>query len=453
MKNFAEKFLSKNPKLKKIEFIYVDFNGIARGKSASPKTLIKAVDGGLKMPVSSYVLDIWGDNPKGTGLVMTTGDGDATCRVVENTLALTPWSSNRTAQCLVSMEDNDGNAIYADSRNVLKNVLSRFDDLGLRPVIAPEIEFYLIDKQLTKHGHPQMPLIPGTNRRYREVQLLNLNVMDDFEDFFDLVDKSAKSLAIPSETAIAECAPGQFEINLLHHDDPLLMADQAFLMKRSIKNCAKKFNLNATFMAKPFSEEAGNGMHAHLSIIDKKGNNLFKLDSKNQPIGIFADSIARLLNTTPDFLSFYASHSNSYRRLVHNADHAPTTLSWGHENRTALIRIPEASESATRLEFRLPSADSNPYLVFASILSSVLSGIQNKYPLSKETLGNSHAQHKPELGITWREAVAKTSKSKVVKEFFGEQFQKSFQVVKEHEISRFESTVTDFEYNSYLRHL
>ena len=119
------------------------------------------------MPVSSYVLDIWGDNPKGTGLVMTTGDGDATCRVVETLLALTPWSSNRTAQCLVSMEDNDGKPSMLISRNILKSVLSRFDELGLRPVIAPEIEFYLIDKQLTKHGHPQMPLIPGTNRRYQ----------------------------------------------------------------------------------------------------------------------------------------------------------------------------------------------------------------------------------------------------------------------------------------------
>jgi len=141
MKNFAEKFLGANPELKKIEFIYVDFNGISRGKSASPKTLIKAASGGLKMPVSSYVLDIWGDNPKGTGLVMTTGDGDATCKVVENTLAVTPWSSNRTAQCLVSMEDNDGNPIYADPRNILKSVLNRFDELGLRPVIAPEMEF------------------------------------------------------------------------------------------------------------------------------------------------------------------------------------------------------------------------------------------------------------------------------------------------------------------------
>ena len=186
MENIAKKFLKLHPDLEKVEFIYVDFNGIPRGKNTSPKTLIKASKGGLKMPISSYVLDVWGDNPKGTGLVMS-GDGDAICRVVENSLAITPWSSRKTAQCLVSMEDGDGKAIYADSRNILSSVLSRYSELGLSPVIAPEMEFYLIDKKLQKNGHPQMPLIPGTNRRYEEVQLLNLSEMDDFEGFFDLV--------------------------------------------------------------------------------------------------------------------------------------------------------------------------------------------------------------------------------------------------------------------------
>ena len=452
MKNIATKFLNENPELEKIEFIYVDFNGIPRGKYASPKTLVKAFDGGLRMPISSYVLDIWGDNPKGTGLVMS-GDGDAICRPVSSSLAVTPWNSRNTAQCLVSMEGGDGEPIYADPRHILSSVLDRFNKLNLKPVIAPEMEFYLVDKQLQKNGHPQMPLIPGTHRRYEDVQLLNLSEMDDFEGFFALVEKSAHSLGIPAETAIKECAPGQFEINLLHHDDALLMADQTFLMKRLIKNCARKFNMNATFMAKPFSEEAGNGMHAHLSIVDKDGKNVFQVDKDKQPQGIFAEAISGLLKTTPDFLSFYAPHSNSYRRLVHNADHAPTTLSWGNENRTALIRLPEASSEATRLEFRLPSADSNPYLVFASILSSVLSGITEKYSLDKETLGNAHAQHEPALAITWREAVHKTSESLIVKDFFGERFQKSYQCVKESEIKRFESTITDFEYNSYLRHL
>ena len=161
MKNIAKKFLDLHPELEKIEFIYVDFNGIPRGKNASPKTLIKAFDGGLRMPISSFVLNIWGDNPKGTGLIMS-GDGDAICRPVASSLAVTPWNSRNTAQCLVSMEDGNGKPIFADPRHILSKVLDRFTELGLRPVIAPEMEFYLIDKKLQANGHPQTPLIPGS---------------------------------------------------------------------------------------------------------------------------------------------------------------------------------------------------------------------------------------------------------------------------------------------------
>lgn len=452
MKNIGQEFLYEHPGVERVEFIYVDFNGVPRGKWASPKTLIKAFDGGLRMPLSSYALDIWGDNPDGTGLVMS-GDSDAICTPVASSLALTDWCDRKTAQCLVSMEDANGQPVFADPRHVLQRVLDRFKELDLQPVIAPEMEFYLIDKNLTEHGHPQMPLIPGTNRRYEHVELLNLGEMDDFDKFFTLVEKSAHALGIPAETAIKECSPSQFEINLLHHSDPLLMADQAFLLKRLIKNCAKQCDLNATFMAKPFTREAGNGMHAHLSLVDAEGNNLFAMDNNKQPQGIFAHAIAGLLNSTTELMSFYAPHANSYRRLVPNGNHAPTTLSWGNENRTALIRLPEASAAATRLEFRAASADANPYLVFASILSSVLDGIINKLPLDPETVGNSHKQHPPSLSISWREANDKTKKSALVGDYFGEQFQKVYHRIKESEIQRFESTVTDFEYHSYLRSL
>jgi glutamine synthetase len=132
---------------------------------------------------------------------------------------------------------------------------------------------------------------------------------------------------------------------------------------------------------------------------------------------------------------------------------APTTLSWGNENRTALIRIPMAEKESTRLEFRAAGADSNPYLVFAAALSGVLSGIQNKDKLSKETIGNAHKQHPQSLSLTWREAVEKTIKSKTVKKYFGEDFQHAFKCIKLSEIKMFENTITDFEYNSYLKRL
>ena len=452
MQNIGQQFLKNNPDVERIEFIYVDFNGVPRGKWTSPKTLIKAFDGDLRMPLSSFALDIWGDNPDGTGLVMS-GDSDAICTPVANSLALTDWSDRKTAQCLVSMEDCNGEPIFADPRHVLQSVIDKFNALDLYPVIAPEMEFYLIDKELTEHGHPQFPFIPGTNRRYENVELLNLAEMGDFDDFFTLVESSAHSLGIPAETAIKECSPSQFEINLLHHNNPLLMADQTFLLKRLIKNCAKQCNLSATFMAKPFTMEAGNGMHAHLSIVDKKGNNLFASNKNKQPQGMFANAIAGLLKHTSDLMTFYAPHANSYRRLVPSGNHAPTTLSWGNENRTSLIRLPEASKASTRLEFRAASADTNPYLVFASILASVLDGITNELSLDAETVGNAHEQHPPKLSITWREAANKTKDSTLVSDFFGKKFQKIYYRIKESEIQRFESTVTDFEYHSYLRSL
>ena len=140
MSKVATNFLELHPDIDKVEFIYVDINGIPRGKNTSPKTLIKAFNGSLRMPISSYALDIWGDNPKGTGLVMS-GDSDGICRPVESSLAITPWSNRQTAQCLVSMEDSNGKPIFADSRHILSSVIKKFSQLGLKPVIAPEMEF------------------------------------------------------------------------------------------------------------------------------------------------------------------------------------------------------------------------------------------------------------------------------------------------------------------------
>ena len=453
MQNIATEFLAKYPELKKIEFIYVDINGIPRGKVVLPINFKKAFAGGLKIPISSYILDIWGDNPSNIDIV-NSGDADGICEPVVNSLAIMPWDTQVTAQCLLSTKDINGKALFADPRQVLQSVLARFYKLGLKPVMAPEIEFYLIDKKLKNNTHPQMPIIKGTNRRYRDVQLLNLSEIDDFEDFFTLVKNSAQALNIPIESIVKECSPGQFEINLHYSDDVLLMADHTFLLKRMLKKCAQKYDLNVTFMAKPFSNKmAGNGMHVHLSIIDNKGSNVFIKDLNDIPQGIFANVIAGIMKTTLDFFAFYAPHANSYRRMMpdYKASAVPTTLSWGRENRTALIRLPTASPEANRLEFRVISADANPYLAFAAILAGALEGIDKKYTLGKETIGNAHTQYLQKLNISWQQAVDNSGNSKIVEKFFGKELQKVYTQIKQTEIDKFAVTVTDFEYNTYLR--
>ena len=449
MKNIAKKFLDSHPDLEKIEFIFVDFNGIPRGKNASPKTLIKAFDGGLRMPISSFVLDIWGDNPKGTGLIMT-GDGDAICRPVANSLAVTPWNSRNTAQCLVSMEDGDGKAIFADPRHILSNVLDRFTKLGLRPVIAPEMEFYLVDNKLQANGHPQTPLIPGTHRRYQDVQLLNLSEMDDFEGFFTLVEKSAHSLRIPAETAIKECAPGQFEINLLHHDDALLMADQTFLLKRLIKNCARQFNMNATFMAKPFSDQAGSGTHIHISLLDRKKKNVFmgKKDKTDSPF--LRHAISGLVKTMKESTAIFCPNANSYRRFQPDL-YVPMAPTWGIDNRTVALRIPSGSPKSTRIEHRVAGADTNPYLTMAALLAGIHYGITQKMKPPKISTGDAIAKNPPSLPMNWAESLKEFSKGKILRKYFGKDFCHVFLETRKKEMEHFNSQITPLELDWYLR--
>jgi len=448
----AEEFLKNNADVESVEFVFVDINGVPRGKWARPEALIKAFKGGLRLPRSSYVLDIWGDTAPGTGLLMQAGDQDGICEPIEHTLGRVGWMSRPTAQCLISMNDQDGSPFYADPRRVLERVLQRFTDDKLRPVIALELEFYLVDRALLPNGHPQFPEIPGSTERYSETQLLNLLEMQDFDAVFASIDAACKQQGIPAETVLKENSPGQFELNLIHNTDALVATDQAFLLKRLIKGCAHQHGFIATFMPKPFSDWAGNGMHIHASVLDEKGDNIFELNDRS-PQGAYSHAIEGLLQATPELLAFYAPHANSYRRLVDGVSLAPTTLSWGYENRTAMVRLPLADAAATRIEHRLAGADANPYLIAAATLAGMHHGLTSKPKLSAETVGNAYSQHPAALAISWEQAVDRLSDSKIAEKYFGEKFIHSYSMVKQAEMKRFNQTVTDFEYDSYLRHV
>ncbi len=416
------------------------------------KSIIKAFSGNFRLPRSTYVSDIWGDTVKVDGLGMQAGDVDGLCVPVEHSLGRINWQKRPAAQCLLSMNKFDGTPFYADPRQILNHVLERYTADGLRPVIALELEFYLVDKQLKPNGHPVMPVIPGSHQRYRDTQVLDLLQLQDREAFFTSINDACRELNIPAESMIKEESPGQFEINLHHQNDALLAADQAFILKRIIKGCASQHGFNASFMAKPFTEWSGNGMHMHASLIDHKDNNIFS-QHEGQPIEAYAHAISGLLHACPDLLALFAPHSNSYRRFTDKDSLAPCTLSWGQENRTALIRLPKADAADARIEYRLPGADANPYLLVAGILAGMHHGITEQSELPKETMGNAHEQHPHELELSWQQALDRMSGSEIIKEYFGEQFQHSFQIIKQGEIDRFARTITDFEYHSYLRYV
>ena len=448
----ARQFLKDHPEIDRVEFLYVDVNGVPRGKWANAKSLIKAFDGELRLPRSSYVLDIWGDTAEGTGLLMQTGDQDGLCVPVEHSLGVINWLGKPAAQCLLSMDDQDGTPFHADPRQVLKRVLDRYAEDGLKPVIALELEFYLIDRNLLPNGHPQASAIPGSSQRYSDTQLLSVVEMQDFEAVFTAIETACKDLNLPVETVLKENSPGQFELNLHHQNDALVAADQAFLLKRAIKGCAQQHGFIATFMAKPFEQWAGNGMHIHASVLDDFGENVFKLAGR-VPQGVYADAIAGVLLATPELLAFYAPHANSYRRLVDGAALAPTTLSWGYENRTSMIRLPLADPAATRIEHRLAGGDANPYLLAAATLAGTHYGLSISPELPDETVGDAYSQLPAALAIPWAEAVQRAAASDIAKTYFGEKFTHCFERIKYGELKRFAATITDFEYNSYLRHV
>ena len=450
--SIAKDFLDAHPEVARVEFLYVDVNGVPRGKWAKPEALLKAFEGEMRLPRSSYILDIWGDTAHGTGLLMQAGDQDGLCVPVAHTLGCINWMNRPAAQCLMGMNDQDGSPFYADPRNVLKRVLDRYRDDDLKPVIALELEFYLVDQKLMANGHPQTPAIPGSAQHYTETQLLSVIEMQDFDAVMSSIEEACRQMNIPAETVLKENAPGQFELNLHHQSDALLAADQAFLLKRLIKGCAQKHGLIATFMAKPFVQWAGNGMHIHASVLDAQENNIFQ-PYETAPQGAYANAIGGLLLATPELLALYAPHANSYRRLVDGVTMAPTTLSWGFENRTALVRLPVASAAATRVEHRLASADANPYLVAAATLAGIHHGLTTQAKIPAETIGDAYSQHPAALAISWAESVSKFSVSDIAKNYLGEDFTHCFHMIKQAELKRFGATITDFEYSSYLRHV
>ncbi|MFT6704800.1 MAG: glutamine synthetase, partial [Gammaproteobacteria bacterium] len=328
-------------------------------------------------------------------------------------------------------------------RHVLQNVLDRFVEMQLTPVIALEMEFYLFDENKLQNN------IPLAQRFDSDTNLYDLDELHDNEAVIIEIQHALVALDIPADTFVNENAPGQFEINLLHHNDAMLAADQAFLFKRAIKACAKNHGKVASFMAKPLPNFPGNGMHMHMSLLDNEGNNIFTKQG-NQPGEAFGNGIAGILDTLPDTLAFLAPHANSYRRL-NGSGLAPTTLSWGWENRTSALRLPLADDTNQRIEHRVGSADANPYLVIAAILAGVHHGLTNQPALSEATYGNAYAQHEAVLSMTWEQAVKRCTEADFTKEYFGAEFAHLFGAIKAQEIKRFQETINDFEYFSYLR--
>lgn len=441
----VRRFLAGDPLPRFVEAFVVDINGLIRGKRLPVSSLPHLYHEGLCLPASTVLLDIRGKEVEATGMVMATGDSDHVCRPVPGSLRKLPWSKRPAGQVLLEMHAPDGAPFLGDPRVVAATALQRLQARGLTPVVAAELEFRLFDAELDDLGQPRIPRQcagPGHS------QLYGVDELDRLDALFADIESACAAQGLPMDTVIAEQSDGQYEINLKHVPDALLAADHALLLKRTVKSCARRHGLMASFMAKPFGDASGNGMHVHVSLLDEHGNNVF--DQAGQPSAHLLHAIGGLLQTMPDSVAVFAPHANSYRRFQ-RASHAPMTAAWGIDNRTTALRVPLAKPAATRIEHRVSGADTNPYLVIAMILGGIEHGLANAIEPPAQTRGNAYAQDAPRLPDAWGEALTRFAHSAFVADCLGSQYQAWFVACKRQERERLRRAVPPSEYAAYLQ--
>lgn len=440
----AKNFLTTHPDIELLEVLLPDLNGNLRGKWLAPSKLSKAVQGKLKLPLSSLAFDVWGRDSE--ACVFESGDADGIAEPDLDTLTMVPWLDRPTGQVFISLKEVDGRMCGFDGRHLLNSLVTRLGNLGLTAVLACEIEFNLFAENL-EEGTPQLTdQVPGA--RVMAGNTYGIEAMQEASEVMHAINDACRLQGLPVDTLIKEAGPSQYEINLYHQADALKAADQAVMLKRLIKGVAKQHGYRASFMAKPFGDAPGNGMHVHCSLLNAEGENVFN-DGTEKGTPVLRHAIAGCLQSMSDAMLMFAPHLNSYRRFQ-KSSHAPLAATWGYENRTVAIRVPADTPQATRIEHRVSGADANPYLVVAAILGGMLLGIENQLEAPEPIAGNAYDHNEDMLPAYWPEAQKQFLASGFVRDYLGEEFQTVFSGIKQQEQDEFNRHVSMLEYEACL---
>ncbi len=349
---------------------------------------------------------------------------------------------------MLQLNTEEGTPWGYDPRVILQRVCKRFEALGLTPVCAPELEFYLLPEDRQADGTPRIPATRANGTCTIGGQLYSTEVMQEQAVLLHEMREACELMQLPLEGLVKELAASQYELNLEYVDDPLLAADNAQMLKQDGQERGAEITTSSpAFMAKPFGDRDGNGFHTHVSLLDRKGRNVFD-DGTARGSDTMRHAIAGLAQTMADSMLIFAPHNNSYRRLRRGV-HGPLVPSWGYENRYVALRIPNGEGEARRIEHRIAGADANPYLGLAAILSGIAYGIENKLQADEPTVGGPQDVN-PVLPGNWYEALHAFENSEFIAEALGADFQQAFCAIKHMEQLEFSGTVNPLEYNSYL---
>ena len=444
------RYLEQHPETRFLEPLMPDINGILRGKRLGVDDFDKAFGTGLNFCGAATLMDSKGNTFDSIPYGNNDGDPDVLALAVPGSLAPVPWLKTPTGQFLLEMVELDGSPYPWDPRNVLRQAMQPLYDLGLQPVLATELEFYLVVHDGEKFI-PRVPRIPGSDLPQGGAQFAMMEDLYDVDEFINDLLNICGEQNIPASTALSEYAPGQFEVNLHHVDDPVLACDHAVLLKRAVKAAARKNDLAATFMAKPFADTSGSGLHIHVSMPDDDGNNIFAGTSSD---GEFSNKLRHAIGGLGELMAqcmaIFAPNANSYRRFAPNA-YVPSTPNWGPNHRDVALRIPLSSAANTRVEVRVAGADSNPYLVVASILAGIHHCITHQSDPGKMVQQGELIEPVVTLPVRWPTALDTFDAGTILPGYLGEEYHKLFSLCRREEEGKFSAEIPAKDYEWYLR--
>ena len=445
--NDLEQWLDRH-RVTEIECLVPDLTGVARGKILPRQKFTE--DRGMRLPEAVVAMGVTGEFPSEGPYydVISPTDHDMHLRPDPRTVRIVPWASDPTAQVVHDCYDKAGNMVPFAPRSVLRRVCELFEAEGWNPIVAPELEFYLV----ARNTDPDMPLKPPIGRSGRAEtsrQAYSIDAVNEFDPLFEDVYSYCEQMELNVDTLIHEIGAGQMEINFFH-DHPLGLADEVFFFKRTVREAAMRHNMFATFMAKPIAGEPGSAMHIHQSIVDAQGRNIFS-NEDGSASDMFRWYIGGLQKYIPAAMALFAPYVNSYRRLARFTA-APINIQWGTDNRTVGIRSPVASPAARRIENRVIGADANPYVALAATLACGYLGMKNRIEPTPECKGDAYLGDY-QLPRSLGEALEKLRAERDLATVLGESFITVYTEVKEIEYAEFMKVISPWEREHLLLHV
>ena len=424
----------KNRGIEDVEAFVPDMAGSARGKVIPAG---KFGTGEMKMPESIFSQTVSGDYIDDPNNVE---DRDMLLVPDPGTLRPVPWASDPAASVFLDCFRRDMTQVPSSPRGVLRGVLAKYEERGWVPVVAPEVEFYL----LSPHSDPMKEAEPPEGRlgwTEGARQPYSIDTMNDFDPFINDVYAYCEDQGIRIDTLSQEAGPAQFEINFLH-GNPVDLADQVFLFKRTVREAAIEHEMHATFLAKPMSEDAGSALHLHQSVVDEHGRNVFSTP-EGEPSELFYNFLGGLQRYMPDAMLIFAPYVNSYRRFLNPYD-SPVNLAWAIDNRTVGLRVPDSAPESRRVENRLAGSDVNPYLATAASLAcgylGMVEGLRPSDPITGSAYGGEFGLHRHIFS-----AIEALRDSDEMRSMLGDEFVTLYCLLKHAEFMEFEEIITPWE--------